>query len=931
MIHRKVLLCAGTALAIQLVQASGAAAQAPQPGAVEAVVVTGSRLRSTTFTTPTPVTTMTADQLQAAAPSTLAAGLQTLPTLSVGGGPTAGGGTANGGQNFLALRGLGSDRTLTLLDGHRFITSNAAGGVDSNLIPSGLVSRVDVVTGGASAAYGSDAVGGVINFILDTHYTGLKVDGSVGRSMHNDNKEVKGTVTYGRELFGGRGHFITSAEYFDNRGVRGDAREAKRNAGNIIPNPGGTPTQVVASDVRTPFTTGGLIVNGAGGAVASNALFQGIQFGPGGVLGPYNYGTLASNRGITSGFQSGGDGFRVSTGQEIVRPLERATFFARSDFDVTDHLNVFVEGTYGATESALDNSPTTGTLTIQRDNAFLARTAPGLVAQMTAAGVPRLSLNRLTLERGTTKTTNMNFTTLLLGGMQGDIAGWNWEMTAQYGTNRNKSHVANNLITARSAFAVDAVVNPATGSIVCRATLPGTTFNAAATGCVPFNPFGAGAPSEAALNYVFGELTSLTRTEQHVAQANISRELFNLPAGPVQMAAGVEYRKEQARTSVDPISEGGGYRLVNAQAFFGAYTIKEAFAEVEAPILKDKFLAQDVSLNMAGRHTEYSTSGGVNTWKIGVNWNIDGQLRFRGTRSRDIRAPNLTELYATGRQNNITIDDIAFTGRTYLSVPNKTFGNVDLKPERANTLVLGFVYRPTWLQGFNLAIDHYSIRINGAIGNIGGNNAVQQCNLANQASEVCRFVIRDASRAVIGTTTQPFNLSVTKTDGVDVEMGYRVPLSNFSFLGDDPGDLNLRLVTGYISQRVTISPLVPITRNAVGVQGSPKVRANFTANYTKGKWSTQAQVRYIGDQIWDRNRTIGVDTNFNHIADRAYLDGQISYKLSETQEYYVNIQNVLDREPAFSPNPGGATPTQTDTGLYDQVGRNIRLGFRLRY
>jgi len=287
MIHRKILLCAGTAMAVQLIQAGAAVAQTPQSGgAVEAVVVTGSRLRSTTFTTPTPVTTMTADQLQAAAPSTLAAGLQTLPTLSVGGGPTAGGGTGNGGQNFLALRGLGSDRTLTLLDGHRFITSNASGGVDSNLIPSGLVARVDVVTGGASAAYGSDAVGGVINFVLDTHYTGLKLDGSVGQSMHNDNKELKGTVTYGRELFGGRGHFITSAEYFDNRGVRGDARELKRNAGNIIPNPGGTPTQVVANDVRTPYTRGGLIVIGAGGTAANNALFQGIQFGPGGVPGP---------------------------------------------------------------------------------------------------------------------------------------------------------------------------------------------------------------------------------------------------------------------------------------------------------------------------------------------------------------------------------------------------------------------------------------------------------------------------------------------------------------------------------------------------------------------------------------------------------------------------------------------------------------------
>ncbi|HJV41498.1 TonB-dependent receptor domain-containing protein [Caulobacter sp.] len=928
-------LCATSILSVQALAGAAWSQEAAQQ--VSEVIVTGSRIaRATTFSTPTPVTAQTSDELAAAAPSTLAAGLQTLPSVSVGGGPTAGGGTANGGQNFLSLRGLGSNRTLTLVDGRRFTPSNNAGGVDSNLIPSGVVERVDVVTGGASAAYGSDAVAGVINFVLLKSFRGLKVDSHYGISEHGDNKEIKTAVTYGANFLDDRGHLLVGAEYFKNDGVRGDAREFRRHASNIIPNPAGGPTNIVASDVRTPYTRGGLIVIGAGGSAASNALFQGIKFDQGGARSAYNYGTVASDRGLNSGFQSGGDGFQVSTGQEIVRPLKRSTLFTRTSFDITPDINAFVEASYGATESFLDNSPTTHTLTIQRDNAFLGQVAPDLVAQMVAAGVPRLMLNRLTLEENRrTKTLNMNNTVRVLAGIEGELGGWHWELTAQQGVNRNKSHVVNNLITARMGFAADAVINPVNGQVVCRATLPGSSFNAAAAGCAPFNPFGEGAPSAASLKYVFGELTSLGRTEMKGVEASVSGELFQLPAGAVAIAIGGEMRNDESKLAVDPLSQAGAYRLVNSQAFYGRSNTKEGFVEADIPVLKDVFLAKDLSLNLAARHTEYSFSGGVNTWKAGVNWALTRELRLRYTRSRDIRAPNLTELYATGRQNNITIDDTLYTGRTYLSVPNKTFGNPDLTPEIADTNVMGFVYRPEWLPGFNMAVDYYAIRIKDAIGNVGGNNAVQQCNLAGQNSPICAFVIRDASKAVIGTRTSPFNLTVQKIDGVDIEVGYKMQLADFgwatSLLGDDPGSLNLRMVAGYLSELVTISPLVPITINDAGADGIPKWRATLAATYEKGPWQVRLQGRYIGDWVWNRTFIEGVTTNFNHVADRAYLDGQVSYEFSKRAEVYVNVQNLLDRDPAFAPDPTGATPLSTDTGLYDQVGRSWRVGVRLRF
>lgn len=924
---RKQLL-ALTASGFALMGAHAAFAQTAAAPAVEEVVVTGSRLaRASTFNTPTPVTTVSIEQLQAAAPSTLAAGLQTLPSVQPGGGPTAGGGTANGGQNFLNLRALGAARTLTLLDGHRFISAGPTGTIDTNLLPQGLVQRVDVVTGGASAAYGSDAVGGVINFILDKHFTGFKADISAGESMRNDGQEHKEILTFGMPYAGDRGHFIISAENYDNKGVAGDAREFRRTASNQITNMTGSgPKLIHTFDLRTPYTPGGMIVIGAGGTAANNALLEGIQFGPNGAPVQYSYGSNASDIGITSGSQSGGDGFRVSTGQEILRPLSRKSFFARTDFQITPAINVFAEASYGETDSNFQSSPTTQTITIQRDNAFLAQAAPSIVTRMTALGVTRFTLNRLTLEAGLSQNDNANYTSRYLGGIEGDIKGWHWEASVQQGENRNKNSLQPNLITTNMALAADAVLNPANGSIVCRSTLTAPT-----NGCVPFNPLGAGAPSASALKYVMGRSVFVTDTKQTFAEASLAGDLWQLPAGPLSVAVGAEYRKETAKTVADALSNAGIFRLVNQQDFYGEQNVKEAFVEAQAPIVRDLPLVKGLDLNAAARITDYSTSGKVGTWKMGLSWQVIDDLRLRGTRSRDIRAPNLTDLFATGRQNNITVDD-TLTGRSYFSVPNKTFGNANLKPEVADTTVIGFIYKPHYLPSLNLAIDYWSIRIQDAIGNIGGNNAVQQCNLANQNSPICAFVIRDSTKAIIQTLTAPANLTVQKTDGYDFEASYNVPLD--MFFGGDPGRLNVRALAGYISELVTISPLVPIAIDQAGNGGTPNLRSTLSFTYDKDEWNVNLQSRYIGEQDWDRTKVLGVDTDFNHISDRAYLDGQVTWAPAfghGAQRYFVNVQNILNRDPPYAPSTGGATPLPTDPNLYDQVGRYIRVGVRLKY
>lgn len=901
----------------------------------EEIVVTGSRIEgNSTFKAPTPVTSLNQEQLVASAPANIADALKLLPAIVPVGGPTAGGGTANGGQNFLNMRGLGNDRTLVLVNGMRFVPAGPTGLIDTNLIPQSLVSRVDVVTGGASAAYGSDAVAGVANFVLDTRLKGLKLDTYVGVSERGDNQEFKLQASGGFNAIDGRLRVVASGEHFNSEGVSGSARDFRRTAGNQIRNPAATSTFIRASDVRTPYTLGGLVVVGAGGTTANNALISGLMFNPGGGTSPYDYGTNATTVRATSGTQDGGDGFRVSTGQEIVRPLKRDTLFLHSEFDVLDNLTVIAEGNWGKTQSIFENSPSVATMTIQRANPFLALAAPSLVSQMTSLGVTRFTLNRLILERGPTLTVNDNETLRGMFGLKGNALGLNWNVAYQYGRNDNHSETGENIVTANLARAVNAVSSG--GQIVCADTLSATQATRdAAAGCVAFNPFGAGAPSAAALDYIFGTSVFDTRTTQKVFDATVSGTVFDLPAGPLQFAAGYEWRKLSANTVADARSLTGSYRLVNQQNFSGAYTIKEFFGELQIPVLKDAPFAQSFDINLAARHTDYSTSGGVDTWKAGFSWEVTDWLRFRGTRSRDIRAPNLEELFATGRQNNITIID-SLTNLTYTAVPNQTFGNVNLKPEKADTLVLGAVVQPA--ANLSFAVDYYSIKIDDAIRSIGGAQAVEQCNLSNQTSDICAFVTRDpVTRAVTRTLTAPFNLTSQETDGVDFEGRWQVPL------GGSEDKLTLRLLGSYVHKNIVYSPLIAnpvndvanlISQSLGAITSQPRWRVTGAVNYQHGAFGAYLQTRYIGAFTWDKTKTLGVDTDFNHIASQVYMDAQFSMKipfLGKDQELYINVQNLLDKQPPYAPIPTGATPLPTQPGLYDQVGRMFRFGLRARF
>lgn len=902
---------------------------------LEAFRTTGSLLPgASTFTSPTPVLVVERVQLLLATPASIVDGIKQLPAVTPGGGQTVGGGTGNNSANFLNLRGLGQTRTLTLLDGNRFTPGGPTGQVDSNLIPQELLSHVDIVTGGASAAYGSDAVGGVINYVLNKEFTGLRTSVHFGVAERGDNQEYKASFAYGTPYLDGRGHFMFSAEYLKSEGVNGDGRRFRRELPSMMPDPANTGSLIRVADVRTPFTPGGLIITGAGGSAANNAAFRGIMFGENGVRQSYNYGSPTNTVGRNSGFQSGGDGLRVGTTQEIVRPLERQNLFARTDFKLTENFTLYFQGAVSATDMTVQNSPTNHTLTIKRTNPFLNQAAPELVAQMTALGVTSLTMNRTTLENGLTETqvTTENLFGLL--GFNATIGDWRWHTSFQRGTNDLDIPVNNNLIRSRMTLATDAVLSG--GSILCASA----SIN---PDCVPFNPFGIGAPSQAALDYVMGRSEFNNYTSQQVADTSFSGELFSLPAGPVTIALGAHWRKLESQTTVDALSIAGGYRLANNKPFYGAYEISEQFVETEVPLLENAGLAKALTLNLSARRTDYSTTGTENAWKTGLVWRLNDQFRVRVSHSRDIRAPNLDELFLAGVQTNGVVND-SLTGKTYIAVPNIRSGNIDLQPETAFSTILGFTYQPAGIPGLSLAVDTYIIEIEDAIFFTGGVTAVQQCNL-DPTSPLCAFVSRGPNladpNAVIQTRTSPVNLNRQTMQGTDFEISYKVPMDRF-FTSFDAGGLRVRAIASYVDENVLVGPLAPgrnqagnsIRNSTAGTEAMPRVRGLLSLNHTRGPIASFLQLRYIGGMTWDKTRTLGVNTDFNDVASAAYFDGQVSYRtklMGREVEVFLSVQNLLDKDPVFSPRTGGATPLPTEPGLFDQIGRMYRLGLRTAF
>ena len=922
-----------------------------EPAAVDEVVVTGSRAITNGANAPTPVTVVSAAQLQAAAPGSVADALNQLPVLQNSLRPTSTGSSATGaagnGANLLSLRGLGSSRTLVLLDGRRLAPSNTSGSTDVNLIPQSLLSRVDIVTGGASAAYGSDAVAGVVNFILDTKFTGFKGEVQGGISSRSDNESRKLGLTWGQAFADGRGHLLASVDGYHNEGIGLDygGRKWAEAGWGLIPT-GGTPSNTFAQQVG--FSTasfGGVILTGP---LAGNGAAP-MQFLPGGVLAPF---TIGSFRSAT--VMSGGDGAKGRT--NLVPSLTTQTAYLYGEYEATPTVTFFGSASYGQVTTkypAITGGRQQGAeaYTIFNDNAFL----PDAVrVRMQQLGVTSFQMGRFGRDWGPVDIRTLNTTWDATAGLRGTFAG-DWQYSAYY----ERGHVISKVLTSGNPYfdhmyrAADAVRDPS-GRIVCRTSLanPGE-------GCVPINLFGEGSPSPEAIAYVTGTAYSRLVNKQDVAAFDVRGQPFSLWAGPISLAFGAEYRKVRANQIVDPISASrkatngvrgfptsavgslGGFQQSNPQPINGEFSIKEGFAEIDVPLARDISFAQALNVNAAVRYADYSTAGGATTWKVGLTWSPIDDVRVRVSQSRDIRAPNIAELFTGSQQTNgVGARDPAFN-RQVTVVVQQTTGNVDLKPEKADTTTIGAVYQPSWLPGASFSVDYYDIDIAKVITPLSVQQVVDGC--AAGAAELCAFITRNAAvaPASVGTIntvrTPTFNLAARSTRGIDFEASYQTDLDNlFPQLG---GRLTLRALATRIDKLVTVTAGVPVDRagdvGGTALAGAPHWQGVLSANVDSGPFGLYVQARYIGGGNFDSTLTPALlDPALNKVDSIVYTDLTARYRfqaMGSASEAFITINNLFDRDPRLTPNGAVTTPRTANGNRYDFTGRYMTGGLRFRF
>lgn len=883
------------------------------------VVVTGSRLGRAGFTAPTPVTVVSSDQLRDAAPESVAAGILQLPELRASNGPTNSvGGTSGAGAELINLRALGTQRTLVLVDGQRFVPSTSTGSVDVNLIPDALIQRVDIVTGGASAAYGSDAVAGVVNFILNKNFTGLSVGLQTGITVYGDDPEYKASLTFGTPFAGGMGHFIVSGEYFNDSGVGPVSDRPWTKAGyDYIPN-GTTPNSfVIVPDTRISTATyGGLVTSGPD---------KGIAFNANGTPYQYNYGTLTS---ATN--QVGGSGIDTSQLASLAESLHRDAFFSRLSYDFTSNFSVYAQGNYADSTTGYDEGYNPANSKILADN-------PYLPAVLQATGAPSYTIGRYEQDLGGVWIGSDTSVARAVVGANGSIGTWKLDAYYEYGQSVQQVAVHNDLIVPNYTAAVAAIVNPTTGAIVCN---PSTVAKVgAASGCVPWDPFGEHAPTAAQSAYLLGTSSEQITLREDVASLSAHGEPFSLWAGPVSLATGFEYRRESLNQTSDPLSQApdavsgvpGVFKYGNYKPSSGAYDVKELFGEVLLPLLEDVPGAQSLDVNGAARATWYSTSGYVTTWKAGLSWKPVNDIRFRGTVSRDIRAPNLSELYVSGVQTALNVVDEP-SGKP---IPSTSFisyseGNLGLKPEEADTLTGGFVLEPHWIPGLDISIDVYSINDKNAITTLGAQTEINYC--AAGQTFYCGLEQRNSAGTLTGIDIVPINLASLKTNGIDFELGYHHGVLN-------GGNLTFRALATYVdklTQTVAGSAPIQLAGDVAGGvsqpdSGVPHWRGTLQAVVDKGPFNIFVQERYVGGGSFYVSPTIAATLVPFNVPGVFYTDLRAAYRTDDRKlEFYGAITNLFNKAPPPDPFEFGL-PQETNYALYDTLGMTFHIGVNFKY
>ncbi len=933
--------------------AAPAMAQDPGPSTIDDVVVTGSRIVRQDYVANSPISTVSAEQIQARGDVNVEQILNQLPQVVPG--LSANSNNPSNGSATVDLRGLGSSRTLVLVNGHRFVPYDKSNAVDLNSIPAALIERVEVVTGGASATYGSDALAGVVNFIFKRNFEGFAFNTQYGISGYGDGEQFDASMTFGANVADGRGNVTGFVGYADRDGFLPNEDRPWAQRSNATGS--GTGIYGGLNNLGTnPYT--------AAGCPTANPCRR--SFRTPGVPGPFNNSDPAVNP-TTS------DRYDFAPVNLLQSPSERFNIALMGHYDVVDNVEAFAEVFYTDTRNNSQLAPTPATgINIPVSN-FFVQNNPALLAYANSRPNPALPLNfdRRMAEVGARVQLNNTDVYQINTGIRADLSD-NWQLEAMYSYGRTEltTSIQNDVSRSRLNAALAGGGTATTCAPAVQLLFPT---------CVPINLFGAGTITPQAANFVRLNFTDRSVFERNNVQVNLTGTLLELPAGPLGFAAGVEYREDSLGFTPDDAKNAGDIYGFNAErAVQGSSSSKEVYFEAAIPLLRDAPFAQSLELELGARYSDYSTVGGVWSYKFGGSWEPVDSLRLRALYQRASRAPNVFELFQANDQGFPAVLDPCTTvnpstgaARTlstgvrnfctaqlgfdpvagnFVALNTQTesffYGNPGLSEEKSDTVTIGAVWQPTFAEGLSMSLDYYQIKVEDYIGTISGgvSGIVGACFAAGAAASAsapapvsgiaeCNnagiglpLIYRDAAgnlkaRAPLG------NVSSLETSGIDfsTRYGWNVP-----WAGGVWGDkldiaFNLTWLNSYELDGIEYKG----TAGAYNISATlPEYKANIALGYDIGPVRLAYSGTYIDALDNQGNIPDFADGGYSGIDAYWYHDISGTWQATDNIEMFAGVRNLLDEDPPVFDN---ANDGNTDPNTYDVNGRYFFFGARLKY
>ncbi len=916
---------------------SGEPVAAGEAQGTDEVVVTGSRLRSTGLAPAVPVSAITAADIARAGTDSIADVLTDSGAIGIGTTDTNSQASATGaGLNLVNLRRLGAQRTLVLVNGRRQVAGTPlTAAVDLNTLPAPLIARTEISTGGASAVYGADAVSGVINIILRDDFEGLEARARGGITSRGDGESYGFTLTGGTNFAENRGNITASFFYDKVEGLESTDRSYGANGLNFIANPANTgsndgiPNFITRENVRfNPYNTRGVVI-GLPTLYSFNAAGSGVT--------AFDYGEIGNRNGRSIN----GDGGFFEPYDNLSLPSERFSASVQGKYEIVEGAKLFFEGRFTRSKVSVFWQPTEDEInfpapTISIDNPFVPADLRNI---LTAAGRTGFQLYRINEEfgrRGSHITRDlMQFT----AGVEGDVGRFNYTVFGGYGETNNSVRILNDRIQSRFLESLDVIASP-TGPI-CRSAA------ARAAGCLPLNLFGLGNANAAAVNYSRVDDTYASDTSLAQAGWDVTGSLFDLPAGPLSVALGGEWRETKASTAPSATIQQGLSFSPPERPVSGRISVYEAYGEMRVPILRESPLGYELSVQGAGRASHYNTNGSQYSWNVGGSYAPARGLTFRVVRSQAVRAPNIGELFSPANQGNAFLQDPCdalvigqspnraagcaalgipagyvspTNGRT---TPVYTGGNLDLEPETADTWTVGIVAQPPAIPGLSFTVDYYNIRITDAIGSIPAQTLLNNCvdqGIAPASNPNCAAVVRSAgTRQVTEVRATNLNIGRLFTRGVDLNVTYGFDLARLS--ASLPGRLTLNANGTYIFKLRTLTdannPNSEVKRE--GVLGDPEFEMLASATYQANRLSLTWRTHFLRSQLFTWFAGIPDDQyDLMYTGDRFYHDLSVGYDLTEKLNARINVNNIFDTKP---PQLGGNVHQGlNDASIYPNLG-----------